>query len=233
MDESIIWLLKLILAHLISDFALQPNSWVKDKEQHKIRSKFLYWHILVTGIIALLLVGLSYWEVVLAIMVSHWLIDVLKSYTKNSFLTFAADQLLHLAVIVTSWMILFKQHQPNVDALAAFYNTSRFWIFATSAFFLTVPSSIIIGQATRQWAVPMGLKNAGKYIGIIERVLICLLVYQGHYEAIGLLITGKSILRYNSKNEEVKTEYLLIGTLLSLLIAFAVGLGLKAIVQST
>jgi hypothetical protein len=231
MDESIIWLLKLILAHLISDFGLQPTKWVEDKETRKIRSKYLYLHILVTGITALLLVGFSYWKVVLIITLLHGLIDLAKSYTNPTLVTFITDQLLHVLVILISWLCLFKQHMPEMQDAVTFYENSRFWGFAAAAFFLTLPSSIIIGQATKQWAVPAGLKNAGKYIGVIERLLICLLVYQGHYEAIGLLITGKSILRYNSKNEEVKTEYLLIGTLLSLFMAFAVGLGLKALVH--
>jgi hypothetical protein len=30
-----VWLIKLLLAHLLTDFVLQPNSWVKDrKEKH-------------------------------------------------------------------------------------------------------------------------------------------------------------------------------------------------------
>jgi predicted neutral ceramidase superfamily lipid hydrolase len=230
MENSIIWLIKLLLAHLISDFWWQPSKWVKDKEQRKIRSKYLYLHILITGITALLFVGPAYWQVVLLITIIHGAIDLAKSYTKPSFLNFIIDQIAHLLVIIISWLIVFDKHQPGMQEVINFYQSSNFWIFAAAAFFLTLPSSIIIGQATKQWAVPAGLKNAGKYIGIIERVLICLLVYQGHYEAIGLLITGKSILRYNSSNEEVKTEYLLIGTLLSLFIAFAMGLALKAVV---
>jgi len=230
MDNSIVWLLKLILAHCISDFWWQPSHWVEDRMLNKIRSKYLYWHILVTGVTALLLIGPAYWGVVLIVTITHGLIDLLKSYTKNDFRNFAIDQLLHVAVIIACWLFVFEQHRPAAGQMSAFYEDSRFWVFAAAGFFLTFPSSIIIAYATKQWAVPAGLKNAGKYIGIIERLLICLLVYQGHYEAIGLLITGKSILRYNSANEEVKTEYLLIGTLLSIFLAFSVGLGLKGIV---
>jgi hypothetical protein len=40
-------------------------------------------------------------------------------------------------------------------------------------------------------------------------------------------MTGKSILRYGTAKEEVKTEYLLVGTLISMSIAFAIGLLLK------
>ncbi|GGH03501.1 DUF3307 domain-containing protein [Mucilaginibacter phyllosphaerae] len=232
MENSVIWLMKLLLAHLISDFWWQPAKWVKDKEQRKIRSKYLYLHILVSGVTAIMLVGFNYWVIVLIITIINGLIDVAKTYAKPSFINFIISQALHILVIVISWLFVFDANRPAMQEVIDFYKNSNFWAFTLAAFFLTLPSSIIIGQATKHWAVPAGLKNAGKYIGIIERILICLLVYQNHYEAIGLLITGKSILRYNSTNEEVKTEYLLIGTLLSLFIAFAVGLALKLIVHS-
>jgi hypothetical protein len=230
MESSIIWLMKLVLAHFISDFWWQPSKWVKDKEKNKINSGYLYLHVLVTGFTAILFVGPSYWKVVLAITIIHGIIDLLKSYAKSDFKNFAIDQILHLVVIVASWVVTFN-YQPNIKMFQTFYENSKFWAFAAGVFFLTFPASVIIAYVTRQWAVPAGLKNAGKYIGIIERILICLFVYHGQYEAIGLLLTGKSILRYNSNNEEVKTEYLLIGTLLSIFIAVAIGLTLKLIVQ--
>lgn len=64
------------------------------------------------------------------------------------------------------------------------------------------------------------LMNAGKYIGIFERVIILTLVLYGEYEAIGFLITGKSIVRMNSTKQ---TEYVLAGTLLSYAIAILTG----------
>lgn len=227
MEISTIWLVKLLLAHMVSDFWLQPDKWVKDREQHKIKSKYLYLHILVTGSTALLFVGPLYWLPVLTITLLHGLTDLAKSYIRPTFVIFLADQAVHLVTILLVWLIVFPQQQFNISEFGAFYNSSKFWVFAAGIFFLTFPSSIIIGKATSFWHVPPGLKNAGKYIGIIERILICILVYQNQYEAIGLLITGKSILRYDSRHEEEKTEYLLIGTFLSIFIAFAIGLALK------
>ena len=48
-------LLKLILAHFIGDFLLQPTAWVKEKEVKKSKSKYLYAHILIHGVIVWLL----------------------------------------------------------------------------------------------------------------------------------------------------------------------------------
>jgi len=200
MEISVIWLVKLLLAHLVSDFWWQPSKWVQDRQQRKIKSKYLYLHILVTGATAILFVGFNYWKVVLFITILHGAIDLAKSYARANFTYFIIDQLLHLLVILASWMIVFGQHRPDMQTLVNFYEHGRFWVFATGVFFLTLPTSIIIGYATKHWAVQPGLKNAGKYIGIIERLIICVLVYLGQYEAIGLLITGKSILRFNSSN---------------------------------
>jgi hypothetical protein len=45
-----------------------------------------------------------------------------------------------------------------------------------------------------------------------------------HYEAVGFIIAAKSILRFRD-TDTAKTEYLLIGSLLSFLIAVALGTG--------
>lgn len=44
-------LVKLIIAHFIGDFLLQPTAWVKDKEAKKAQSKYLFIHILIHGLI--------------------------------------------------------------------------------------------------------------------------------------------------------------------------------------
>ncbi|MGB5275297.1 MAG: DUF3307 domain-containing protein, partial [Flavobacteriaceae bacterium] len=71
------------------------------------------------------------------------------------------------------------------------------------------------------------LSNAGKYIGIIERLFVLTFLVLGRWEAIGLLITAKSVFRFNDlkeSNNRKLTEYILIGTLLSFGIAIGTGL---------
>ena len=65
--------------------------------------------------------------------------------------------------------------------------------------------------------------NAGALIGNIERWLILVFVYLGRYDALGLLIAAKSIIRF-SDSQTNKTEYVLAGTLLSIFIAVLCGL---------
>ena len=247
MESSIIWLVKLLVAHLLSDFIFQTPMMVEDRNLNKIKSKYLYLHILITAIMAIAMIGSGFWAAIAILTATHYLIDLGKSYLANTFGNFIIDQIAHIAVIIFCWCYQFGMF-PSSVALHNFYSNDSFWLFTACFLFLTYPSSIIIGKATEHWSSQItssqtnatsanassspasgnaSLVNAGKYIGMIERVIICILVYNAQYEAIGLLITGKSILRYNSANEEIKTEYLLVGTLISMLFAFAAGLTLK------
>ena len=65
--------------------------------------------------------------------------------------------------------------------------------------------------------------NAGALIGTIERWLILIFVCLQRYEALGLLIAAKSIIRFSEK-DTAKTEYVLAGTLMSIFIAVLAGL---------
>lgn len=70
----------------------------------------------------------------------------------------------------------------------------------------------LINQVDNQ---PHGdLINAGRLIGITERILALILLFLGEFEAIGFIIAAKSILRYDNE-DSAKTEYVLIGTMLS------------------
>ena len=91
-------LIKLCIAHLISDYFLQFNSWVADKEKNKIRSPKLYAHIAVTFLAAGLISG--EWLVALFIAATHGAIDITKIYLgKKDGLSFVIDQLLHFAIL--------------------------------------------------------------------------------------------------------------------------------------
>jgi hypothetical protein len=71
------------------------------------------------------------------------------------------------------------------------------------------------------------LEDAGKYIGILERLLVFVFIITHHWEAVGFLITAKSVFRFGDLKESKHrklTEYILIGTLISFGIAILIGL---------
>jgi hypothetical protein len=94
---------------------------------------------------------------------------------------------------------------------------------------ITSISSVIMKMIMSQWRVEgdnESLENAGKYIGILERLFVFGFIALNQWQAIGLLIAAKSVFRFSdlSKAKDRKlTEYILIGTLLSFGIAIFIG----------
>lgn len=224
----ITWLIKLILAHLLTDFVFQPTRWVESRNKKHFASARLYIHGLVTAVVALLLIGFSYWLIGLVILITHILIDGWKSYQPNEAKYFLIDQGLHLLVILVCWYIVYLEFDDLVAAWEEI-NTRENLALVTAYVFVSFPAGILIGQLTKKWREQIvdapALGNAGKWIGIIERIVILTLVLHHQYEAIGLLIAAKSLLRFSEANRpEIKTEYLLIGTLISITLAIVTGL---------
>ncbi len=224
-----IWLIKLVLAHLLTDFVLQPWSWIVSRNKKHFASGKLYIHGLVTSLVAWILIGWKYWIVGLIIFITHTLIDGWKSYQKQNSIYFLIDQLLHIIVITGCWYFTFIHWEYVQHTWARLNSNSHLWLILTACVFLTTPSGILIGQLTKNWRdrIPgsENLANAGKWIGIVERIIILIFVMQNQYSAIGLLIAAKGIIRFNEKDrQEIKTEYLVIGTLLSIGIAIVTGL---------
>ena len=90
------------------------------------------------------------------------------------------------------------------------------------------PANIFIKLMLQHYSVNMPAEkesgfNAGALIGTIERWLILIFVCLGRYDALGLLIAAKSIIRFSEK-DTAKTEYVLAGTLLSIFIAVLAGM---------
>jgi hypothetical protein len=226
------WLIKIVLAHLLTDFVLQPKSWISDRQQRHFASSRLYLHGLLTAGVAWLLTGLAYWPAAVIIFVTHTLIDGWKSYRKDSVIIFLADQFLHFSVLVSLFCYYFDRWSVFNEVWQRIHNQQELWIRLTAFVFLTMPAGILIGQLTRQWREkiqnPEGLAQAGKWIGICERIIVLIFVLLSQYSAIGLLIAAKGIIRFNEKDRpEEKTEYLVIGTLMSMGLAIVTGLLVK------
>jgi len=224
-------LLRLLVAHLLTDFVLQPTAWVNQKKQKKHRSAKLYLHVLVAGITAYLFSGLwDNWWLPLVIMVTHFFIDLWKLNRPENVRYFIIDQLLHVLVIVIAWATLFYDlHMVWCYVLQLLQNT-KLWLIITGYILVTWPLGILIGIATDKWRIAAevskdGLQKAGVWIGFFERLLILTFILSNQFAAVGFLIAAKSILRFSDKeNTQKKTEYVLIGTLMSFAAAVIIGI---------
>lgn len=225
--------IKLLLAHLIGDFVLQPQSWVQQKEQKRFGAWQLYVHAAIHGAFTFLLLwDVKYWSLALAVTMVHGLIDVLKLYAqrgRNKTRWFIGDQLLHLislAILTYCWGGM------DIEKWRLIFGPS-IWIYLVAIFFLAGAMPIIMRILLQRYSNNIGLQsdaslgNAGKYIGILERLLVFTFIIVGHWEAVGFLITAKSVFRFidlkESKDRKL-TEYILIGTLLSFGIAIVTAL---------
>ncbi|MBW3517938.1 DUF3307 domain-containing protein [Flavobacterium sp. NKUCC04_CG] len=221
--------LKLLLAHFLGDFLLQPTNWVKDKEVKKIRSKYLYYHIAVhVVLLSVLLWGTAnYFSIIGLVVVSHYIIDLLKLYFGEKMVqpwAFFIDQIAHLSVLVFV-AAFYESWNWNLDIL----NDPTYMLLSLCLLLTTVVAAIVMKVLISTWKIDddgVALKNAGKYIGILERLFVFGFVIMNFWEGVGFLLAAKSIFRFGdltrSKDRKL-TEYVLIGTLLSFGMAMACG----------
>lgn len=225
-----IMLFKLLLAHMLGDFLLQPDSWVKAKEKNKLKAWQLYAHTFIHFAIAMLIVWDSsfiLWAIGIAVI--HFVTDVSKvffQFEKSKRVWFFVDQVIHVSVIfiVTIWS------QNIVISFCPVFNEYNLFL-ATFVYALTQPVSAIIKLLISKWTSISekndSLENAGKYIGILERLFVFAFVVSGNWDAIGFLLAAKSVFRFGDLKESKDrklTEYVLIGTLLSFGIAILAGI---------
>lgn len=245
-EESSI-LLRLLIAHCITDFLLQPNKWIAGKKASIWKSKYLWYHGLLTGMLAWVLVPqVSIWWVILIITSTHivtdaWKLSIEKQYgSRLSF--FLIDQMIHVLVIVSAWLCLIEGWEKLYSLLNTYLPDHRILLRVLGYLLMIGPVGYIIQFLTKKWFFELdpddSLKEAGKWIGILERVLTITFIYINQFGAIGFLITAKSILRVIDKPDKPngeptllkpfssrkRTEYVLIGTFLSFTIAIITGL---------
>lgn len=226
-------LIKLLLAHFIGDFVLQSNKWVKHKEKHLFKSKYLYLHVLIHAVLLFILLGFEkkFWAAIAFVSMAHFIVDGIKLMKpiKNNRILFFLDQLVHVAIIYwvsKDWSIHFEV-QP--------YLTEHNLLLLLAIILLTSVTSIVLKVIFSIWDKDLekisekdsSLKNAGRYIGMLERLFVFTFVLLNQWEAIGFLLAAKSVFRFGDltkASDRKLTEYILIGTLLSFGIAIILGI---------
>lgn len=219
------------IAHLLSDFILQPQIWC-DKKDKKVFTPYLLYHVAIVFVTSYVLsFDLGFWKAAVLLTVVHFIIDSVKSFIiqktkiKHWFFT---DQLLHLIAI--AGVVLLYDRNSGIQFL--FEMETKTLAIIAGFLLCTKPANVIIKFLFRSFSIETpventgnneekSLPNAGKLIGITERLLALALILLGQYEAVGLIIAAKSILRFNATQ---KSEYVLVGTLLSFGIAAFAGI---------
>jgi hypothetical protein len=224
--------LRLLLAHLIADFLLQRKAWIGQRAVKRWKAPTLYLHVFIVGLLTYLFSGYYFnYLIPVLVMITHLLTDIAKSYTGNSLRYFVLDQLVHLFILVGAWYLYL---QPEIDyalLIESIGTNARLLIIITAYFFVIWPAGFLIAKITEEWQKEIdnskGLADAGRWIGMLERILILTFVLIDQFTGIGFLIAAKSILRFGDiKNKENRkeAEYILLGTMISFIIAIAIGI---------
>ncbi|WP_417685360.1 DUF3307 domain-containing protein [Pseudidiomarina gelatinasegens] len=241
--NELIFLVSLVLGHVLGDFYLQPSAWVTDKVQKHYRSLMLVAHALVHGTLAFFVfliftdtfdysvVGLA-----LFVAITHYFIDLVKSYFKPKLMYFLIDQLSHILILIICWLLVTEQLFSFSGLLE---QVSTEYLVITFAAYLLVmkPASVFISLLLRPLIEKLNtekaeegetsLETAGRLIGNFERVIILTLLFLNEYAAIGFVLAAKSVFRFGDlqdRRSRGRTEYVLLGTFVSMAVVLLIGL---------
>ncbi len=223
-------LLLQFLAHLCLDYFFQTNKLAKQKNTSGFKSSFLYWHGLLCFVLSWLFSmqwGFALGAAIIAI--THFLIDGFKPHLNNSSYfgrySYFIDQALHLVIL--SLVVVFYDKWHGIEAETIVPINFKYLLVITAYLVCLKPANIFIKEVFKATEIQVSsdneMPNAGKVIGVLERILTLTFIIVSQYSAVGFLIAAKSILRYGN-NETLKTEYVLIGTMLSFGIAVITGI---------
>lgn len=163
--------------------------------------------------------------------------------------------LVYLLVITGSWIGLVGISKVPIEKSFLYFSNLSIWIVSLAYITLIWPIGYLIGAITEPWRIELqqaneeanikpgqlvgelerniiqsnaeGLAKAGLWLGRLERILILTFVLLSKFEAIGFLITAKSIFRYSEikcSRDRKEAEYILIGTMMSFVVALLVGI---------
>lgn len=145
---------------------------------------------------------------------------------------FFFDQLLHVICIIAIayWMVQnntviveFKVVEEFFDVIGLSESLVVSWLLALLLIHkpanIAIAKLLVIYKPTNTEEEKWTTNNAGRFIGTVERIIMLIFLSIGQFSAIGLVLTAKSIARYDRITKELAfAEYYLLGTLLSTLL---------------
>jgi uncharacterized protein DUF3307 len=231
---------QLILGHSLADFVL-PNGRMLVAKKTKVS--------------ALLARGLSVFFVYMVaclpffsprivlqlalLSLIHLAIDRLKIFmdgvSPRPVTWFLFEQVLHVASLVAFVLLTKEEIQFIVDLSAE--PVIRFSILAAALAFNGRGAAFLIGrllhgkEPLKPGADALNTQTVrlGGLIGVLERSLLILLLTSGEWAAAGFVLAAKSIARFKDLEERAFSEYYLVGTLASFLIAVLTVLALRGL----
>jgi Protein of unknown function (DUF3307) len=228
-----------IFGHVVADFLLQSDAMALGKRQPRLLAQ----HGAIVTLTAWAALGFTLlpWAVLL-VAASHIVIDGIKArLAAPGIRAFLADQAAHLATIALAAALfpgayaggLWADPPVAAEALApALERLPQAMALAAGFVAATLAGSHAIRLLMAELPLPEGmpgLPKGGKIIGYLERMVILILVIIEEPGAIGFVIAAKSVLRFSEiKDDQLASEYVIIGTLASFAWALAIAGAMSA-----
>ena len=234
------------MIHIIGDYYLQSNGLAIDKVEKASSVHVhgcIYAGVCLIAIIPIYNILLLY--AAIALLVSHYIIDYIKyryikqldtkSYSPNGErIIYLTDQGIHLFFISLIAYALTRAECPiSITPLISdiFYTIDlpigEVFSWALIILLIWKPANITIKQMLSIYKPSAedndNDKKTGSFIGLLERLILLIFLSINQYSAIGLVLTAKSIARYEKISSEKEfADYFLLGTLLSTAIVVVV-----------
>ncbi len=229
-----------LTGHVLGDFYFQSPkmSEKKDIEYGSVITHSLLYALSIL-LVSMPVLNLRILFYDLVIFISHMVFDSLKFFhirkagkKYREKIVFILDQAAHIAVIMfAAYLIIWTDTKLIVHDLINDYfvfsgiSKRRLAEWVLILLIAHKPANIIVQKLIGGYK-PKEPKaefkkdnNVGRYIGTVERLVMVLLLSVQQYAAIGLVLTAKSIARYDKISKEKEfAEYYLLGTLISTLI---------------
>jgi len=236
--------LSLFITHVVTDFYLQPASWVKGNAPSRYRSPKLMLHCSVHAIMAcipVLFITQHVYSILCLLLIiafSHWIIALVKvkmaTSIESNVLHFLAFQMAHVIVLLLLSLHISGLGLAFIDNLGVLF-TPKNNAIGMAYIVIFRPTSLLITIVLQKYtpsetAESKGLRSGGEMIGYLERLLMLTFIIIGQYAVVGFILAAKSIFRFgelnNAKSHNL-TEYVLLGSLTSVTISAMLGIFVK------
>lgn len=234
------YILFLMLGHILGDFYFQKGKGVLEKEIKYIGVvKHSLEYLLIMVILTIPVLGLDMFLAAIYASIFHWLIDtikyvlLMKKKINNNYKTFVFAQFAHIiSILILAYIMMewnFQCLELNIiKNISDMFNFDMMYItkWILKILLIHSPANIFIQkilvdyrpQSQNEENIITTDKKAGRMIGTIERLIMLILLDVNQYGALGLVLTAKSIARYEKiTKDEMFAEYYLLGTLISTL----------------
>ncbi|MCW3490503.1 DUF3307 domain-containing protein [Dethiobacter alkaliphilus] len=235
--------LSLFLAHLFGDFPLQAPSLCRWKFSHSPgkRAKSLRRHTMIHASVGFFAAIHYLWTPYLLLFLLlyvgfHYLIDLGKiKYGTDNLYSFFLDQLVHLLLILLLTLV-FRPTIAGAPWLESFIHAGADFallnrilaslvllsmgLWVTGVFIRIYINSL----KNNTYSESTGITDGGYLIGILERLLVITMVATNNAAWASLVLGVKSIARFRKFEDDAFVEYFLIGSFISIFMAFLIGI---------